>query len=94
MNEKNITKITLSEARKLKGETDWDRVAKSDGYEDVGSEDDFDWSNAVIVEPPHKKMVSIRLDAEVLEFFKASGKGYQTRINAVLKSFVTAHRTD
>lgn len=91
MNDKNITKITLSEARKLKGETDWDRVAKSDGYEDAGSADEFDWANAVIVYPPQKKMVSIRLDADVLAFFKANGKGYQTRINAVLKSFVTAN---
>lgn len=88
MNDRNITKITLNKALKQEGQTDWNRVEKSDG--DNGG-DDFDWSKAVIVDPPQKKMVSIRLDAEVLEFFKADGKGYQTRINAVLRSFMAAH---
>lgn len=88
MNGKNTTKITLSEALENEGKTDWDRLAKNDGDEDGN---DFDWSKAVIVDPPQKKMVSIRLDAEVLEYFKADGKGYQTRINAVLRSFMAAH---
>ena len=35
-----------------------------------------------------KKPVSIRLDAEIIEYFKAQGPRYQTRINAVLKEFV------
>jgi uncharacterized protein (DUF4415 family) len=37
-----------------------------------------------------KQPVSIRLDEEVLDYFKSSGRGYQTRINAVLKSYVKA----
>ncbi len=49
---------------------------------------DFDWSNAVAVSPQPKHAVSIRLDSDVLDFFKASGKGYQTRINAVLRHFM------
>ena len=39
---------------------------------------------------PLKQAVSIRLDDDVLQFFRASGKGYQTRINAVLRSYVAA----
>jgi uncharacterized protein (DUF4415 family) len=35
-------------------------------------------------------MVSIRLDADILEFFKAQGRGYQTRINAVLREYMRA----
>ena len=42
--------------------------------------------------PGHaKQAVSLRLDADILEFFRKTGKGYQTRINAVLRSFVEAH---
>ena len=37
-----------------------------------------------------KQSVSIRLDEDVLDYFKAGGRGYQTRINAVLKSYVKA----
>lgn len=49
---------------------------------------DIDWSNATIVYPMPKNPVSIRLDADVLDFFKATGKGYQTRINAVLRHYM------
>jgi uncharacterized protein (DUF4415 family) len=38
-----------------------------------------------------KKSTTIRLDAEVLDFFKAKGKGWQTKINAVLQEYVDAH---
>ena len=49
---------------------------------------DIDWSKAVAVYPQPKNPVSIRLDSDVLDFFKATGKGYQTRINAVLRHFM------
>ena len=49
---------------------------------------DIDWSKAVAVYPQPKNPVSIRLDTDVLDFFKATGKGYQTRINAVLRHFM------
>jgi uncharacterized protein (DUF4415 family) len=37
--------------------------------------------------PPKKVSISLRIDADVLEWFKAQGEGYQTRINAVLREF-------
>ena len=49
---------------------------------------DIDWSNAEWVIPVTKKSISIRLDEDVIDFFKASGKGYQTRINAVLRHYM------
>ena len=49
---------------------------------------DIDWSTAVIVVPPKKKAISIRVDPDVLDFFKNEGPGYQRRINAVLRSYV------
>jgi len=39
-----------------------------------------------------KKDIHIRIDAEVLDFFQREGRGYQSRINAVLRTYVEAHR--
>jgi uncharacterized protein (DUF4415 family) len=49
---------------------------------------DVDWSKARVVVPVAKTSISIRLDADLVDFFKATGKGYQTRINAVLRHYV------
>ncbi|MSP68163.1 MAG: hypothetical protein EXQ96_08780 [Alphaproteobacteria bacterium] len=50
------------------------------------------WARAKVVQPPAKKAVSIRIDADVLAWFRAEGPGYQTRINAVLRSYAEAKR--
>jgi len=39
---------------------------------------------------PRKEAISLRLDAEVLDWFRARGPGYQTRINAVLRAYMAA----
>jgi uncharacterized protein (DUF4415 family) len=49
---------------------------------------DIDWSKAVLVMPPKKKAISIRVDEDVLDYFKKDGVGYQRRINAVLRSYM------
>jgi uncharacterized protein (DUF4415 family) len=49
---------------------------------------DFNWSDAVLVIPPKKKAISIRVDEDVLDYFKIDGAGYQRRINAVLRSYM------
>jgi len=53
---------------------------------------DFDWSGAVLVIPPKKKAISIRVDEDVLDYFKQHGAGYQRRMNAVLRSFMDQTR--
>ena len=50
------------------------------------------WDHAEIVSPASKNQITLRLDAELLDWFKAGGKGYQTRINAVLRSYVKAQK--
>ena len=51
------------------------------------------WQDAAILGPPQRKEpINIRLDADVLAWFKQSGKGYQTRINNVLRAFVESRR--
>jgi len=52
--------------------------------------DDF-WQAAKRVST-HKQQITLRLDADVLEFFKATGSRYQSRINAVLKAYVHAQQ--
>ncbi len=49
------------------------------------------WKNAIVSAPATKHLLSLRLDPDTLAWFKAQGKGYQTRINAVLRAYVKAH---
>ncbi len=51
------------------------------------------WESTVEIGlPARKQAVHMRLDADVLDWFRGHGPGYQTRINAVLRSFVQARR--
>jgi len=63
-------------------------------YSDIPELPEKFWENAKVVFPEvkEKQLISIRLDREILEYFKAEGKGYQTRINAVLKTYIDAQR--
>ena len=94
MKNENITTRKWGERRK--GKTDW---AKVDALTDKEIEEavrndpdavplDVDWSNAVLVIPPKKTAISIRVDEDVLDFFKKQGAGYQRRMNAVLRSYM------
>lgn len=51
--------------------------------------DDF-WDDAVVVVPDPKEAISLRVDRDVLEWFRAQGPRYQTRMNAVLRSYMMA----
>jgi uncharacterized protein (DUF4415 family) len=51
------------------------------------------WASArVVMPPPTKASVHLRLDSDVLEWFRAQGKGHLSRMNAVLRSFMEAHK--
>jgi len=51
------------------------------------------WSHpAALVSSENKQQITLRLDAEVLNFFKSTGERYQSRINAVLREYVRAQR--
>src|SRR6185437_12329341 len=101
MSKERIVSYTLHEIREklARGESksDWDRVdAMTDDEIEAQMRDDpdwadfmdIDWSKATIVYPVPKNAISIRLDKEVIDFFKAQGRGYQTRINAVLRHYM------
>jgi len=101
MSEKNIVRYSADEIRRKvaagEGQTDFKRLDSiTDEEIDAQMRDDpdwqdfrdVDWSKAVIVYPQPKNAISIRLDKDVVDFFKATGKGYQTRINAVLRHYM------
>jgi len=79
--------------------TDWDRLhGMSDAviHEAIESDpeamptDEEFWKNATVVLPRRKEVVTMRLDADVLEWFRKE-RGYQTRINAILQAYMKAH---
>ncbi len=51
-----------------------------------------DWTQAVLGVPAPKDRINIRVDHDVLEWFRASGRGYQTLMNNVLRAFVQSRR--
>jgi uncharacterized protein (DUF4415 family) len=56
-------------------------------YSDIPELDDEFWKNAQLVEPDRKQSVTLRIKQSVLDAYKAQGKGYQTRMNAVLETY-------
>jgi uncharacterized protein (DUF4415 family) len=61
-------------------------------YSDIPELDASFFTRTVVTLPHKKDSVTLRIDHEVLEFFKQQGARYQTRINAVLKAYVGVHR--
>lgn len=57
-------------------------------YSDIAELGSEFWENAKVVFPASKKAVTIRIDGDVLDWFKKAGKGYQSRMNAVLRSYM------
>jgi len=58
-------------------------------FSDIPELDNTFWEHAVLIKPGElKESITIRLDADVVRFFKGGGRGYQTRINDVLKSYM------
>jgi uncharacterized protein (DUF4415 family) len=92
-----IERYSADALAKLKSETDWAKVDAAT-HEDVERQADEDdgpladgWEKTVIIGlPPGKEAVKLRIDSDVLHWFRRTGKGYQTRMNNVLRAFVTS----
>ena len=61
-------------------------------FSDIPELDETFWQQAELVEPDLTDQITLRVKRSVLAYFKAPGKGYQTRINKVLESYVRAQR--
>ena len=101
--DKNIKSYTAAELKAVRTQsrTDLRRVdAQTDAeLERLLSEDADegslrpDWTRAKLVLPQAKKSVHLRLEEEIIAFFKSQGKGHISRMQAVLKAYVDAHRS-
>lgn len=59
-------------------------------FSDIPELDDDFWRNAELIEPDRTEQVTLRVKRSVLAYFRAPGKGYQSRMNRVLESYVRA----
>jgi uncharacterized protein (DUF4415 family) len=95
MNKKRTSNIRRTHTSR----SDWDKV-------DVMQDENIDASDIPMIPPkqfatalvrrglkplPVKKQITLRIDADVLEWFKRNGPGYQTQINHLLRAYVDAH---
>jgi len=90
------------EAKRQRGEsrTDWTKfdamterqLAASIAADPDDVHEEPYWTRAVRGLPPGKEHINIRIDADVLDWFRKTGKGYQTRINNVLRAFVESRK--
>ena len=96
-------KITRRKLGEIKSDrTDWARVgAMTEGKLEraIAADPDadipnVDWTRARLVLPQRKESIHLRVDPEVLNWFRHQGRGYLTRMNAVLKAYYNAHRRD
>ncbi len=102
MKDKNIKRYTAAElkAKRAESRTDLSKVdAMSDEeLERVIAEDEEergirpDWTRAKLILPRAKQSVHLRLEQDIIDFFKGRGKGHISRMQAVLKAYVDAHR--
>lgn len=53
--------------------------------------DDF-WDSAVVVIPQPKEPISLRVDQDILDWFRSKGPRYQSRMNSVLRAYMSATR--
>ncbi len=82
-------------------QTDWAKLRRLtpeeihhalDADEDIHPTDETFWQSAKVVMPRRKEVVTIRLDADLLEWLRQE-KGYQTKINAVLRAYMVAQHS-
>jgi uncharacterized protein (DUF4415 family) len=90
MREKStIARHTLSAARATRARGEDKTRADAPEAESLGV--DF-WKSARVRMPTGKTSVHLRIDTDVVEWFRAHGKGHLTRMNAVLRAYVDAHK--
>lgn len=88
MNAKSTKKSSRSRTNiaKLRRKDD-----KSINYEDSPATTKEFWKDARVFMPQYKVHISLRLDEDIINYFKEEGDGYQSRINAVLKAYINTH---
>ena len=107
MSKEKMTKAVLTEDGKVltqrpdgsfvqaEGKTDWAMLAarkdENIDYSDIPELTEAFWKEAKELMPENKRPVFLRLDGDVLQWFRGQGRGYQTRINAILRAYMKTH---
>jgi uncharacterized protein (DUF4415 family) len=91
---KNPSKMTATQRKRLAN-----LAAMPDSkidYSDIPKQTaDVKWNRpGALIPGENKQQITLRLDSDVLDFFKNTGARYQSRINAVLREYVKAHRNN
>ncbi len=89
MKKSTITRVSLDDIEKMNGRGEVFHDPDAPVGESLGP--DF-WADAVVVRPKSPQPVLLKIDPDVLEYFKRQGKGHLTRMQDVLKAYVNAHR--
>ena len=100
--DKNIKSYTTVELKSKRAESR-SKLSKVDAMTDeklerlIAEDEDErglrpDWTQAKLVFPQAKQSVHLRLEQDIIKYFKAHGKGHISRMQAVLKAYVDAHR--
>lgn len=74
--------------------TDWKAAAKRplpSGRDPDDAMEEIDWLTTELPKPRRKGHMTLRIDSDVLDWFRAQGKGYQSRINAILRRYFEQH---
>jgi uncharacterized protein (DUF4415 family) len=94
----NIVKRTVTELRTMEKrneiKTDWKAAAKKplpSGRDPDDAMEEIDWLTTELPNPQRKGHMTLRIDSDVLAWFRAQGKGYQSRINAILRRYFEQH---
>jgi uncharacterized protein (DUF4415 family) len=83
--------------------TDWKRIRAMKDEDIVIDRDAPAWTDEMFARAvlrkglkpiPRKTLVSLRIDQDVLEWFRAKGTGYQSRMNALLRAYMDAHKKE
>ncbi|MDH3599640.1 MAG: BrnA antitoxin family protein [Candidatus Tectomicrobia bacterium] len=97
-------RYSSEELKQMQSETDWDAVRKTTDeeidaacsrdpvwQEEMGGDE---WTEQIDLVRPAKKAIYAKFDADIIEFYQSFGRGYQARMNAVLRAYMEAHRQD
>ena len=95
-----IARHTLDELKAMeasgKAKSDWRRAAKLPAPDGRNPDDAIepvrmDWVTATLPAAAHKEKTSLRLDSDVIRWFRSQGRGFQTKINAILRHYYEQH---
>lgn len=93
--QKNTGPFSSADIAKMKSRTDTKRIDamrdKDIDLSDIPELGTAFWAQVKLLKPGKKELISLRVDKETADWFRAQGAGYQAYMNAVLKSFVASH---